>query len=91
VADLHAQPEADLVLVCSAAKTNLTTMGGAKDCFSVTGTLLFFWRKVLCHFAVCGIYISKEIGGFRVADEGAQGWDVAMRVIVTASKTLQIS
>ncbi|HZP60931.1 MAG TPA: glycosyltransferase family 2 protein, partial [Opitutaceae bacterium] len=42
---------------------------------------LFLAQNFICHLAVYRASILREIGGFRTGYEGAQDWDLAMRVV----------
>lgn len=79
-AELNSHPEADLIY---SDGDNIDEKGRRYVPYFKPewNPALFLAQNFICHLAVYRTRIITEIGGFRVGYEGAQDWDLAMRVI----------
>jgi glycosyltransferase involved in cell wall biosynthesis len=79
VADLNVYAEADLIY---SDEDKIDNEGRRYDPYFKPdwNPALFLAQNFMCHFAVYRTRIVKEIGGLREGYEGAQDWDLAMRL-----------
>jgi glycosyltransferase involved in cell wall biosynthesis len=80
VAELNAHPHADLVY---SDEDKIDGKGRRYDPYFKPdwNPALFLGQNFVSHLAVYRTRIVREIGGFRAGYEGAQDWDLAMRII----------